>query len=84
VDYYSALTYDRGGIDGDTVVPTIKLQDGTNIKLRDIGAPRLISFHVKRKQTRTVYLELWTLESFMKILGSELERIWKDIIIDLR
>jgi hypothetical protein len=49
VDYYSALTYDRGGIDGDTVVPTIKLQDGTNIKLRDIGAPRLISFHVKRK-----------------------------------
>jgi hypothetical protein len=49
VDYYSALTYDRRGIGGDTVVPTIELQEGTNIKLHDIGAPRLISFCVKRK-----------------------------------
>lgn len=61
MDYYSALTYDRRGIRGDTVVPTIKLQDGTNIKLRNIGAPRVISFRVKRK-TNT-YRLLGTLDA---------------------
>jgi len=49
VDYYSTLTYDRRGIGGDSVVPTIKLQDGTNIMLHDIGATRPFSFCVKRK-----------------------------------
>jgi hypothetical protein len=49
VDYYSALTYDRRGIGGDSVVQTIKLQDGTNLMLHDIDAIRSVSFCVKRK-----------------------------------
>lgn len=49
MDYYSALTYDRRGIGGGSVVPTMELQDGTNFTLHDVGATRPVSFCVKRK-----------------------------------
>ena len=82
MDYYCALTYDRRGIGGDSVIPTIKLQDGSNIMLHEIGATRSVSFCVKRKTVTYGLLRNVDARAVHEDMGTELERIWKDRIID--